>query len=126
MFPARSVTLVVTVAVIVSPVNMNGKSGTIWAVVPSRLRNTFAGTKPGVRALVRLIVVGLIVRGSIGSSKVTDMVGFVLGTFVPPGAGTVETTVGGMVSKSVEKVSVKFDSRWFPAWSVTPVVMVAM
>src|SRR5947199_282915 len=69
----------------------------------------------------------LIVRGSIGSLKAAVMV-WLIGTAVAPLAGTVELTVGRVVSSvaPVVKLQTKAEGSGLPARSVTPVVTITV
>src|SRR5438046_288096 len=69
----------------------------------------------------------LIVRGSIASLKVALMV-WLIGTAVAPSAGTVELTVGLVVSgvAPVVKLQPKLAASALPARSMAPVEIVAV
>src|ERR1700730_16763110 len=76
---------------------------------------------------VTLKLAVLIVEGYIASLKVTLMV-WLIATAVAPLAGTVELTVGGVVSAvtPVVKLQLKSVASSLPARSLAPVVIVAV
>src|SRR5512146_2445034 len=118
-FPAMSVTAVMIVAVYVVPF-ARGADGVKVAVAP--LTETVPVTPP-----LTVNDAAVTLAGATASLNVA-VIAEPTATSVALFAGLVEFTAGGVVSAAavVVKVQVRLAARWFPATSVTAVVIVAV
>ena len=123
-FPARSLTPVVIVVVIVLPEG-NEADGVNVAVFPSPLTAIEPPTAVAPLATVKLVPV--MVDEFITSLKPTD-IKVLVAIFTAPEAGKTVEIVGAVVSGAamVVKVQTLFEARAFPARSLTPVVIVVV